>query len=77
MRKKKSDEPKKLKLPIGIQAQSLIDAQTAEFLKSGGKVDRIPNGVSGYKEAIKQQPVAARKKLAQRTVATQEGQHSA
>lgn len=68
MRKKKSDEPQKIKLPMGAQARYLIETQTAEFLKNGGKVDQIPNGVSVYNAAIRQQPSVAPKK----TVRTKE-----
>lgn len=57
MRKKKSDEPQKIKLPLGAQARYLIEAQTAEFLKNGGKVDQIPNGVSVYNAAVRQRPL--------------------
>lgn len=64
MRKKKSDEPPKIKLPLGAQARYLIEAQTAEFLKNGGKVDQIPNGVSVYNAAASQRPpVAPQKKI--------------
>lgn len=62
MRKKKSDEPQTVKLPMGAKARYLIEAQTAEFLKNGGKVDRIPNGVSVYNTGIKQRPTIISKK---------------
>ena len=64
MRIKKSDEPKKLKLPSGNQARYLIEAQMAAFLNSGGKVKQIPNGVSGHKDGIRQTLVVVEKKPA-------------
>lgn len=62
MRRKKSDEAPKIKLPMGAQARYLIEAQTAEFLKNGGKVDQIANGVSGYNATAKRQPASASRK---------------
>jgi hypothetical protein len=62
MRIKKSDEAQKLKLPAGAQARHLIETQVTEFLKKGGKVDQIPNGISGYQAAVRQRPVSVEKK---------------
>jgi len=64
MRRKKSDESKKIKLPTGTQARFLIEAQMAAFLNSGGKVTQIPNGVSGHKDGLRKQPTVVEKKPA-------------
>ncbi len=63
MRLKKSDEPKKIKLPAGVQARNLIEEQVAAFLNGGGKVEQIPNGVSAQ-TAIRQRPMAVEKRPA-------------
>lgn len=65
MRQKKSDEPKKPKLPAGAQARLLIEEQMAAFLNRGGEVTQIPNGMSGQTIAIKPRPIVLEKKPAQ------------
>jgi hypothetical protein len=64
VRTKKADEPKKIKLPAGAQARSLIEEQMAAFLNGGGKVNQIPKGVTGQREGPMKQPAVAAKKPA-------------
>lgn len=64
MRQKKSDEPKKVKLPAGAQARLLIEEQMAAFLNRGGEVTQIPNGMSGQTAMLRQRPIAVEKKSA-------------
>ena len=56
-----------VKKPEGLDLAGLLDlieAQMAAFLNSGGKVEQIPNGVSGHKDGIRRTPVVVEKKPA-------------
>lgn len=61
MRQKKSDRPKAPVLPSGERARHLIEEQTAAFLKNGGSVSQVANGVSGYNPAERQRPMSVEK----------------
>lgn len=56
--------PAKKKQPAAVETSQSIEEQTALFLKTGGKIDKIQSGISGQQGSYiaKQQAQAQAKK---------------
>ena len=39
---------KQAKAPAAVETSASIDSQVADFLKSGGNIEQVPDGKSGY-----------------------------